>query len=139
MLQLQERPQKKSFYQRLAICKQNFTFDRGRYQVRQRIQLLTHQTTLLPPPCNLPIHEIEEQAEGHKGQRSPEVGVCGWGSKTVSHGREDGHNPAKAWQWHISMSSQNHIPLLRLTVELGNQISKMQHLDHREVARISLK
>jgi hypothetical protein len=37
------------------------------------------------------------------------------------------------------MSSQNHIPLLRLTVELGNQISKMQHLDHREVARISLK
>lgn len=30
------------------------------YQISQGIQLLSHQTALLPPPRNLPVHKVEE-------------------------------------------------------------------------------
>ena len=66
------------------------------YQIRQRIKLLTHQATLLPPPRDLSIHEIEEQTERHESQRGPEIGMCGGGTETIAHGGEDGHDAAKA-------------------------------------------
>jgi hypothetical protein len=31
-------------------------------QIRQRIKLSAHETALLPPPRNLAIEEVEEQA-----------------------------------------------------------------------------
>jgi len=37
------------------------------YQVCERIQLLSHQAALSPPPRHLAIHEIKKQAERHKG------------------------------------------------------------------------
>jgi hypothetical protein len=33
------------------------------YQIGERVQFLAHETGLLPPPSDLAVHEIEEQAE----------------------------------------------------------------------------
>lgn len=33
------------------------------YQVGERVQFLTHKTSLLPPSCDLAIHKVEKQAK----------------------------------------------------------------------------
>lgn len=68
----------------------------GTYKISKRIQLLAHQTALLAPSRDLAIHEVEEQAEGHEGQRRPEVAVVGGVAEAVAHGGEDGHDAAEA-------------------------------------------
>lgn len=70
--------------------------DKETYQISQRIQLLAHKTTLLPPARDFPIHEIEEQAEGHEREGGPEVSQGGGGPEAVPHGREDGHDSTEA-------------------------------------------
>jgi hypothetical protein len=37
--------------------------ERGGNQICKRIKLLPHEGTLLPPPCHLAIHEVEEESE----------------------------------------------------------------------------
>jgi hypothetical protein len=56
------------------------------YQISQRVQFLAHQTTLLPPSRNLPIHKVKEQAERHERQRSPEISVVIRLAETIPHG-----------------------------------------------------
>ena len=68
------------------------------YQIRQRIQLLPHQTALTPPPRDLPIHKVEEEPKRHECQRCPYVAIGVWGAETVAHGGEDGHETAEAWR-----------------------------------------
>lgn len=72
----------------------------GTYQIGQRIQLLAHQTALLPPPGHLAVHEIEEEPEGYEGEGEVYVTVGCRGAEAVAHGREDGHEAAEAWQIH---------------------------------------
>ncbi|KAI4210193.1 MAG: hypothetical protein LQ351_006947 [Letrouitia transgressa] len=67
-------------------------------QISQRVQLLTHQTALLPPPRNFSVHEIEEEAKGHEREGCPYWAVCIRGSEAVAHGREDRHEAAEACQ-----------------------------------------
>jgi hypothetical protein len=55
------------------------------YQIRQGIKLLPHQTALLPPSRDLPVHEIEEQPKRHESQRRPEICMCRWRAETISH------------------------------------------------------
>jgi hypothetical protein len=59
---------------------------RKTHQIGQRIQFLAHQTALLPPPRNLPVHKVEEQAEGHKHQRGPKITVGTGLAETIPHG-----------------------------------------------------
>jgi hypothetical protein len=61
------------------------------YQISQRIQFLSHQTALFPPPRNLPIHEVEEQAKRHKRKRSPEITEGTRLAETIPHRRKDRH------------------------------------------------
>ena len=72
----------------------------GTHQIGQRIQLLAHQTALLPPPGHLAVHEIEEEPEGYEGEGEVYVTVRCRGAEAVAHGREDGHEAAEAWQIH---------------------------------------
>lgn len=65
------------------------------HQIRQRIQLRAHQTTLLPPPCDLAIEKVEEQPKRHEAQREPEVERAR-GVDAVPHGGGDGHEAAEA-------------------------------------------
>lgn len=84
------------------------------YQISERIKLLTHQATLLPPPRDLAIEEIKEQAERHERQRRPHVAQLARRARHVSHGREDGQDAAQA-------------------VELGDQVREVQCADEAEV------
>ena len=97
------------------------------YQIRQRIQLLPHQTALTPPPRDLPIHKVEEEPERHECQRCPYVTVGVWGAKTVAHGREDGHETAKAWRIvsHVQTSGLEGSKGEQ-TIEFGNQVSEVE-------------
>lgn len=70
------------------------------YQIGQRIQLLAHQTALLPPSGDLAVHEIEEEPKGYEGEGEVHVTVGCRGAEAVAHGREDGHEAAEAWQIH---------------------------------------
>ena len=71
------------------------TFFHITYQIRQRIQLLPHQTALLPPPRHHTIKEVEEHAQRHEGEGEPEAaGVAG--VDAVAHGGGDGHEAAEA-------------------------------------------
>jgi hypothetical protein len=45
------------------------------YQISQRVKLLTHQTTLVPPPRNPSIEEIKEHAKREEVQRHPDIFV----------------------------------------------------------------
>ena len=65
------------------------------HQISKRIQLLAHQTALVPPPCNLAIHEIEEEAKGHEGEGCPYGAKRIWWSQAVAHGGDDGHEAAE--------------------------------------------
>jgi hypothetical protein len=68
------------------------------YQISERVQLLTHQTSLLPPPGDLAVHKIEEQAERDKAQR--EVQVCivvRVVLNAVTQRGEDGHYATKTY------------------------------------------
>ena len=47
---------------------------KGAYQIGERVQLLTHQTSLLPPPCDLAVHEVEEESKRNKTKRK--VKIC---------------------------------------------------------------
>lgn len=85
------------------------------YQISKRIEFLSHQAALPPPPCDLPIEEIEEQAERHERQRCPHVTELSWRTGHVSHGGEDGHDAAE-------------------TVELCDQIGEVQCADETKVA-----
>ncbi len=70
------------------------------YQIRQRIQLLSHQTALAPPPRNLPIHKVKKQAKRHESQSSPDWSIGVRGSEAESHGADDGHETTESWmQW----------------------------------------
>lgn len=62
------------------------------YQVCKRIEFLAHQGRLLPPSSYLPIHEIEEEAEGHESKSSPEVAIVICFTQAVSHRRQYGHD-----------------------------------------------
>lgn len=66
------------------------------YQISQTIQLLTHQTTLLPPSRHLAIHEIEKQAGGDECKGNVDVRVVVRGTEGIAEGREDGHEAAEA-------------------------------------------
>lgn len=97
------------------------------YQIRQRIQLLPHQTALTPPPRDLPIHKVEEEPERHECQRCPYVTVGVWGPETVAHGREDGHETAKAWRIvsHVQTSGLEGSKGEQ-TIEFSNQVSEVE-------------
>lgn len=66
------------------------------YQISQRIQLLSHQTTLLSPPRDFAVHEVEKQAEGDEGQRDVDGAIGCRGAETVAHRGQDGHEAAEA-------------------------------------------
>lgn len=66
------------------------------YQISQRIQLLPHQTTLPPPPRDLPIKEVEKQPQRHQRQRSPQIPQLAGGTGHIPHRGEDGHDAAQA-------------------------------------------
>ena len=70
---------------------------RGRTnQISKTIQFLPHQTTLLPPPCHLAVHEVEEQAGGYEGESDVDVCVGAGRVEAVAEGGEDGHEAAEA-------------------------------------------
>lgn len=66
------------------------------YKIGKRVQLLAHKTALLPPPRDLAVEEVEEQAEGHEGQRDPEVARVLWSVEAVAHGELYAHDAAEA-------------------------------------------
>jgi len=67
------------------------------YQISERIKLLAHQRSLLPPPRDLAIHKVEEETERDEAEREVEVGVVGRvGLDAVAEGGEDGHDAAEA-------------------------------------------
>lgn len=68
------------------------------HQIREGIQLLAHQATLLPPPRHPPVHEVEEQAKGQEGEREVQQRSVGGVAEAVAEGREDGEDAAKAWK-----------------------------------------
>lgn len=67
------------------------------YEIGQGIQLLAHQTALFPPPRDLAVHEVEEEAKGHEGEGEPHGRVGLRVPQAVAHGGEDGHEAAEAW------------------------------------------
>lgn len=72
--------------------------ERGTYQIRERIELLAHQTRLLAPPRYLAVHEVEEQAERDEEEGQVQVHVVGRVRlDAVPQRREDGHDAAEAW------------------------------------------
>lgn len=66
------------------------------YQIRERVQLLTHETALLPPSRNLSVKEVEEQAEWHECKRNPEVARVLRRAQAVPHGELYAHDAAEA-------------------------------------------
>ena len=80
----------------MAPCMNLFVERRETHQISQRIQLLPHQTALLPPPCHLPIHEVEEETKGYKRKGDIDGAVGVGRAETVAHGGEDGHEAAES-------------------------------------------
>jgi hypothetical protein len=68
------------------------------YQVRQRVQFLSHETGLLPPPRDFTIHKVEEETERDEGEGPVQVGVvCRVVLHAVAEGGEHGHDAAEAY------------------------------------------
>src|SRR5690349_14813777 len=68
------------------------------YQIRERVQLLSHETGLLPPPCDLAVHEVEEQSEWDEAECEVEVRVVvGVVLYAVAQRGKDGHDTAEAY------------------------------------------
>ena len=65
------------------------------YQIRERVELLSHEGRLLAPPCNLAIHEVEEQTKWHESQGRPDGAVFSRFAETVAHGGEHRHDCSK--------------------------------------------
>jgi len=89
-------------------------------QISQRVLLLTHQTTLSPPSRNHSVKKIEEEAERHESQSSPQVPIVRRFAKTVSQAGENGHNTTEA-------------------IEFSDDIGKVKGSDEREVGVILRK
>lgn len=80
---------------------------KGAYQVSERVEFLAHETGLLPPARDLPVHEVEEQAERDKAEGEVEVGVVVWVVlDAVAERGEDGHDAAEACSL-LSMCSRH--------------------------------
>ena len=75
------------------MCKESLVT----YQVRQRIQFLTHETAPLPPSRNFSVHEVEEKPKGHEGERRPYGCVRIRRTKAIPHGAENGHEATEAY------------------------------------------
>ena len=67
------------------------------HQIRQTVQFLSHQTALVPPPRDFPVHKIEEQPKRHERQRRPDISECLRGPETVSHRAENRHEAAETY------------------------------------------
>lgn len=59
----------------VSIRSSKIVYEGSTYQVGERVQFLAHKTGLLPPPRDLAVHEVKEQAEWHKAKRPVEVRV----------------------------------------------------------------
>lgn len=90
---------KRTATQAVIILKVRCEEGRGwAYEVSQRIQLLAHERRLLPPPRDLAVHKVEEQAQRYEAERKVQVGVVvRVVLDAVPQGGEDGHDAAEAW------------------------------------------
>jgi len=77
----------------LRVCQTR----RETYQIRQRIQFLSHERRFVPPPGNFAIHKVEEKSKGHERERCPQISIVVRVTKTVTHRREDGHDSAETY------------------------------------------
>lgn len=69
----------------------------GTYQVCERVQLLSHETALLPPPRNLAVKSIKEEAKRQETQRQPEMTERVGVAQAIAQGGEYRHDAAEAW------------------------------------------
>lgn len=78
----------------------------GTYEISERVQLLAHQTRLLPPPRYLAVHEVEEQAQRYEAEGEVQVGVVvRVVLEAVAERRHDRHDAAEACNAIVSASA----------------------------------
>jgi len=66
------------------------------HKIRKRVELCAHQAALSPPPCDHAVKEVEQQAERHQRQGSPQVTGLVSGTEAVAQGELDRHDTAEA-------------------------------------------
>jgi hypothetical protein len=66
------------------------------HKIRQRVELCAHQAALSPPPRNHAVEEVEQEAERHERQGSPQVAGLVGRAEAVAEGELDRHDTAEA-------------------------------------------
>jgi hypothetical protein len=66
------------------------------HKIRQRVKLCAHQAALSPPPRNHAVKEVEQEAERHQRQGSPQVAGLVGRAEAVAQGELDRHDTAEA-------------------------------------------
>jgi len=66
------------------------------HKIRQRVELCAHQAALSPPSCDHAVKEVEQKAERHQRQGSPQVAGLVGRAEAVAQGELDRHDTAEA-------------------------------------------
>lgn len=67
------------------------------HQISERVKLLPHQAALLPPPRDLAVKGVEEEAEREEHERHPQMVDLIRIAERVVQRREDGHDAAETY------------------------------------------
>ena len=111
------------------------------YQIGEGVQFLAHQTSLLPPARDFPIHKVEEETERDEAQSQVEICVVRWVILyAVTKRGEDGHDTAETYE--STASAQNTLQRKGgryRTVQLGDEVGEMEGTKEGEVASFRAK